>query len=70
MTKYDGPTGAPVLVVNLGAISGGQAAHLTGPFCIRFFRSLSFLPESQGGGLVKAAMLATLNIARGRRSPL
>jgi hypothetical protein len=28
MTKYDGPTGAPILVVNLGAISGGESAHV------------------------------------------
>src|SRR5258708_3722427 len=27
MAKYDGPTGPPILVVNLGAISGGEAAH-------------------------------------------
>jgi len=48
MTKYDGPTGTPILVVNLGAISGGESAHLDRPFCVRFFRSLSFLLVSHG----------------------
>ena len=48
MTKYDGRTNAPILVENLGAISGGESAHLYRPFFVRFFRSLSFLLESQG----------------------
>ena len=31
MTEDDGLAGAPILVVNLGAISGSEAAHLTEP---------------------------------------
>src|SRR5258708_5471259 len=42
MAKYDGPTGPPILVVNLGAISSGEAAHIRRALRYPFFRSLSF----------------------------